>query len=303
MKPFESTARLQFHKDFTMDHAAELVPYYAKLGVSHLYASPLLKSRPGSTHGYDIVDHNQIDPELGGEGSLRRLVAVLRAHDMGLVLDIVPNHMGVGGADNDWWLDVLEWGRASAYAEFFDIDWDRPDASLRSRMLAPFLGSPYGDCLANGEITLQFDPGDGRFFAGYYSHRFPISPRDYPSILLTEGGPLEEAARAFGELSTTSRDAMRRDAAAARKALLSPDCTQAIAACLAAYAPAGEAGGTACTACWNGNPTACHGGAPRRTRSTGAASSTSTDWPASGSKFPPSSTPRIAPSCACMRKG
>ena len=242
MRPFAATARLQFHKDFTMDAAAALVPYFASLGISHFYASPLLTSRPGSTHGYDIVDHNKIDPELGGEEALRRLVAELRRHGMGLVLDIVPNHMGVGGADNAWWLDVLEWGRAAAHAEYFDIDWDPPDASLRGRMLAPFLGSPYGDCLKNKELTLQFDPEDGRLFVGYYSHRFPINPRDYPSVLLTEGGPLEEPARAFGELSTTNRDAMRREAAAAREALRSPDYAQAIAECLRAYDPATESG-------------------------------------------------------------
>ena len=242
MKPFTATARLQFHKDFTLDAAAALVPYFSQLGISHLYASPLLKSRPGSTHGYDIVDHNQIDPELGSEEALRRLVAELRRHDMGLVLDIVPNHMGVGGADNEWWLDVLEWGRASSYAEYFDIDWDPPNASLRGRMLAPFLGSPYGDCLRNGELTLQFDASDGRFFVGYYSHRFPINPRDYPSILLTGGGPLEEPARKFGELSATSRDATRSDAASARAMLRSPDYAQAIAECLRDYDPASEVG-------------------------------------------------------------
>jgi (1->4)-alpha-D-glucan 1-alpha-D-glucosylmutase len=242
MKPFTATARLQFHKDFTLDAAAALVPYFASLGISHLYASPLLKSRPGSTHGYDIVDHNQIDPELGSEEALQRLVAELRRHDMGLVLDIVPNHMGVGGADNAWWLDVLEWGRASVYAEYFDIDWDPPDASLRGRMLAPFLGSPYGDCLANKELTLQFDPEDGRLFIGYYTHRFPVNPRDYPSILLTEGGPLEEVARKFGDISSTNRDTMRRDAAAARAELRSPDFAQAISECLRAYDPATETG-------------------------------------------------------------
>ena len=242
MKPFTATARLQFHKDFTMDAAAALVPYYASLGISHLYASPLLKSRPGSTHGYDIVDHNQIDPELGGEDALRRLVAELRRHDMGLVLDIVPNHMGVGGADNEWWLDVLEWGRASAHAEYFDIDWDPPDASLRGRMLAPFLGSPYGDCLKNKELTLQFDKEDGRLFVGYYTHRFPINPRDYPSVLLTEGGPLEEPARAFGELSTANRAQARHEAIKARTKLRSPDYARAIAECLRAYDPATETG-------------------------------------------------------------
>ncbi len=242
MTPFTATARLQFHKDFTMDAATALVPYYARLGISHLYASPLLKSRPGSTHGYDIVDHNEIDPELGGEDALRRLVAELRRHGMGLVLDIVPNHMGVGGADNEWWLDVLEWGRASVHAEYFDIDWDPPDASLRGRMLAPFLGSPYGDCLNDKQLTLQFDPEDGRLFVGYYSHRFPINPRDYPSVLLTEGGPLEEPARAFGELSTASPEATQADAATARAALRSPDYAQAIAECLRAYDPATDAG-------------------------------------------------------------
>jgi (1->4)-alpha-D-glucan 1-alpha-D-glucosylmutase len=242
MKPLSATARLQFHKDFTMDDAAKLVPYYDRLGISHFYASPLLKSRPGSTHGYDIVDHNEVDPELGGEAALHRLVAELRRHDMGLILDIVPNHMGVGGADNAWWLDVLEWGRASAYAEFFDIDWDPPDASLRGRMLAPFLGDAYGTCLLNGQLTLQFDESDGRFFAGYYSHRFPINPRDYPSILLTEGGPLEEAARAFSELSGTNRDAMRKQAEAGREALRSPDHARTIRECLQAYAPDTETG-------------------------------------------------------------
>ena len=132
MKPLSATARLQFHRDFTMDQAAELVPYFDHLGISHLYASPLLKARAGSTHGYDIVDHNTINPELGGEDALRRMVARLREHGMGLILDIVPNHMGVGGNDNAWWLDVLEWGRGSPYAEYFDIDWDPPDASLRA---------------------------------------------------------------------------------------------------------------------------------------------------------------------------
>ncbi len=242
MKPFAATARLQFHKGFTMDDAASLAPYYASLGISHLYASPLLKSRSGSTHGYDIVDHNQLDPELGGEAALRRMVTALRQHGMGLVLDIVPNHMGVGGNDNAWWLDVLEWGRAATHAEYFDIDWDPPDASLRGRLLAPFLGAPYGDCLANGELTLQFDPADGRFFASYYGHRFPINPRDYPSILLTEGGPLEEAARAFGELSTLNRETTRRQAAAARETLRQPEAQQPITECLRSYDPATETG-------------------------------------------------------------
>ena len=241
MKPLTATARLQFHKDFTLDQGAELVPYLAKLGISHLYASPIFKARPGSTHGYDIVDHSAINPELGGEDALRRLVARLREHAMGLILDIVPNHMGVGGADNAWWLDVLEWGRASPYAEFFDIDWDPPDATLRGRMLAPFLGDAYGNVMDRNEIKLKFDPADGRLYADYYDNRFPINPRDYPSVLLTEGGPLETPARAFADLPT-ERDAMRRAVSEARDELRRPDYAQAIAEALRVYDAGTELG-------------------------------------------------------------
>ncbi len=242
MKPLSATARLQFHREFTLDQATALVPYYARLGVSHLYASPLLTARAGSTHGYDIVDHDTINPELGGEEALRRLVAALRTHEMGLILDIVPNHMGVGGNDNAWWLDVLEWGRASPYAEYFDIDWDPPDPSLRGRMLAPFLGSSYGECLERGELVLRFDDRDGRLFVGYYDHRFPVSPRDYAAVLLTVGGPLEPAARAFADLGTGGREATRKQAEAARHELLEPVYRAGIEECLQAYA-VGTSGG------------------------------------------------------------
>ena len=235
MKPLSATARLQFHRGFTLDDAVALVPYYAKLGISHVYASPLLTARAGSTHGYDIVDHNRINPELGGEEALHRLVAALRQHAMGLILDIVPNHMGVGGNDNAWWLDVLEWGRASPYAEYFDIDWDPPDATLRGRLLAPFLGTSYGECLDAGDLVLRFDEGDGRLFVGYHDHRFPINPRDYASVLLTTGGPLETPARAFAELGGGGRDTVRREAEAARQELLQPTYRAAIRECLHAY--------------------------------------------------------------------
>ncbi len=238
MKPISATARLQFHKDFTLDRATELVPYFDQLGASHLYASPLLTARAGSTHGYDIVDHNEINPELGGEEALRRLVAALRERGMGLILDIVPNHMGVGGDDNAWWLDVLEWGRASPYAEYFDIDWDPPDPTLRGRMLAPFLGASYGECLQNGELQLKFDETDGRLFVAYYTHRFPIAPRDYASVLLTVGGRLETPARAFAELGPGGRAAVREAAREAREELLQPVYGPAIAEALQAYSSA-----------------------------------------------------------------
>src|SRR4051812_27363035 len=117
-----ATYRLQFHRGFTLQHAITLVPYLAQLGVSHVYTSPLLQARAGSLHGYDIVDHNRINPEIGTETDLRELVTALRERGMGLVLDTVPNHMGVGVGDNPWWQDVLENGRAAEHADFFDID-------------------------------------------------------------------------------------------------------------------------------------------------------------------------------------
>jgi (1->4)-alpha-D-glucan 1-alpha-D-glucosylmutase len=124
-----ATYRLQFNRDFTLRAALALVPYLAELGISHVYASPIMEARPGSTHGYDIVDHNRLNPEIGSDADFHALVAVLHDQGMGLILDIVPNHMGVGGHDNAWWLDVLEWGQASPYASYFDINWEaaRPD--------------------------------------------------------------------------------------------------------------------------------------------------------------------------------
>jgi (1->4)-alpha-D-glucan 1-alpha-D-glucosylmutase len=240
VKPLTATARLQFHKGFTLDDGAAQVPYLHKLGISHLYASPIFKAQPGSTHGYDIVDHSTINPEIGGEDALRRLVAALREHAMGLILDIVPNHMGIG-AENAWWQDVLEWGRASPYAEFFDIDWDPPDATLRGRMLAPFLGDSYGAVLARNELKLAFDPASGRIHVTYFDNIFPINPRDYTAILLTEGGPLENPARAFADLPT-EREAMCQAAAEARAELRRPEYAEAIAEALAGYDATTELG-------------------------------------------------------------
>ena len=178
-----ATQRLQFHKGFTLDDAVPLVPYFAKLGISHVYASPLLSARAGSMHGYDVVDPTTVNPELGGEPALRRLVAALREHEMGLILDIVSNHMAVGGADNPWWLDLLEWGRLSPYCEFFDIQWHSPDPMMKGQLLMPFLGSDYGEALQTGTLTLAFDAAHGSFYAAHYEHRFPICPRDYATIL------------------------------------------------------------------------------------------------------------------------
>jgi len=178
-----ATYRVQLHRGFTFRDAAALVPYLSKLGVSHLYCSPYLRARPGSTHGYDVVDHSQLNPEIGSAADFEHLVATLKAHDMAQVLDLVPNHMGVMGADNGWWLDVLENGQSSIYAEFFDIDWEPSDPTRRGQLLVPVLGAHYGQVLERGELRLAFDQGAGSFSFHYYEHRFPLDPRDYPIVL------------------------------------------------------------------------------------------------------------------------
>src|ERR1700712_1128022 len=149
-----ATMRLQLHKDFTFADAAAAVPYLAKLGVSHVYSSPILTARAGSIHGYDVVDPTAVNAELGGESGFRDFVAVLRAAGLGLIVDIVPNHRAVGTSDTPWWTDLLRHGRASRYAEFFDVDWDTADPDLHDKVLAPFLGRSYGDALDAGEIQL-----------------------------------------------------------------------------------------------------------------------------------------------------
>ena len=179
-----ATYRLQFNRNFTFKQAAELVPYLAELGISHCYASPYLRARPGSMHGYDIIDHNVLNPEIGTVEDFDAFVGALRAHGMGQILDVVPNHMGVMGADNAWWLDVLENGQASTYAEFFDIDWEPLKDELQFKVLVPVLGDQYGTVLDRGEFKLKFDAEKGEFSIFYYQHRFPIDPKEYPRILV-----------------------------------------------------------------------------------------------------------------------
>jgi (1->4)-alpha-D-glucan 1-alpha-D-glucosylmutase len=187
-----ATYRLQFNRDFTFAQATELIPYLAALGISHCYASPYLRARPGSTHGYDIIDHNSLNPEIGTPEDYDRFVSTLHEHGMGQLLDIVPNHMGVMGSDNAWWLDVLENGRASTYAEFFDIDWDPLKDELQGKVLVPVLGDQYGTILDRGELKLTFDAERAEFSIFYYQHRFPINPRQYPRILAREINRLEQ---------------------------------------------------------------------------------------------------------------
>jgi (1->4)-alpha-D-glucan 1-alpha-D-glucosylmutase len=174
--------RLQMNGQFTFRDALRLVPYFDRLGISHLYLSPILKARPGSLHGYDVVDHSSLNPEIGSREDLEALSAALRARGMGLIVDVVPNHMAVMADDNTWWLDVLENGPAAEFAGYFDIDWQPVRASMRNRLLVPVLGGPYGTVLEQGELRLTFDAAHGEFSVRYHEHRFPIDPREYPRI-------------------------------------------------------------------------------------------------------------------------
>jgi (1->4)-alpha-D-glucan 1-alpha-D-glucosylmutase len=176
-----ATYRLQLNAGFPLDSAAALVAYLHRLGISDLYASPLLTARTGSSHGYDITDHSAVSPELGGEPALQRLGAALRAHAMGMLLDVVPNHMGIGDLRNAWWNDLLENGPASIYAAFFDIDWNPVAPELRDRVLLPVLGDQYGDVLERGELQLRY--ADGAFFLAYWEQSFPLAPRSYAPLL------------------------------------------------------------------------------------------------------------------------
>jgi 4-alpha-glucanotransferase/(1->4)-alpha-D-glucan 1-alpha-D-glucosylmutase len=178
-----ATYRIQLNRDFTFSQATEIVAYLADLGISHCYTSPCFAARSGSTHGYDVVDPNAFNEEIGGMDDFRRFSQVLKDNNMGQIMDIVPNHMGVMGSDNLWWLDVLENGPSSSYAQFFDIDWDPAKGELRHKLLIPVLGEPYGEALEQGSLVLSADTAHGAFSVFYHGHRFPLDPRTYPAIL------------------------------------------------------------------------------------------------------------------------
>ena len=176
-----ATYRLQLRAGFGFAEAAALVPYLDALGVTDAYASPLLVARPGSTHGYDVVDHAQVNPELGGSAGLERWSDALRARGMGLLVDVVPNHMCVVGAANRWWTDVLENGPSSPFADAFDIDWRPPNPALNDRVLLPILGGQYGQVLEAGEIQVEYR--DGAFAVRYHEHVWPLGPKTWVHLL------------------------------------------------------------------------------------------------------------------------
>ena len=176
-----ATYRLQLHAGFTFADAAAIADYLADLGVSHVYSSPVLQAAPGSTHGYDVVDHSQVSAELGGAAGFAVLTTALRERGMGLLLDIVPNHMAIVTPHNRWWWDVLENGTYSRYASYFDVDWDPPEARMRNLVLLPVLGDHYGRVLEAGE--LQADRTSDGFVVRYHEHAWPMSPSSVAVVL------------------------------------------------------------------------------------------------------------------------
>ncbi len=176
-----ATYRLQFNRDFTLAAAGEILAYLDRLGISDVYASPLLTARPGSLHGYDVVDHGRINPEIGTEQALHELARALRERGMGLILDVVPNHMCIADPGNQWWADVLENGPSSPYARFFDIDWRPPKPDLADKVLLPILGDQYGRILESGELQVEYR--DGAFSVRYWDRELPLAPKTWSSLL------------------------------------------------------------------------------------------------------------------------
>jgi len=228
-----STYRLQFTRRFRFEDARAIVPYLASLGVDCIYASPYLKARPGSEHGYDVVDPNALNPEIGTPAEHAALIDAAKAAGLKHILDFVPNHMGVGGAENPWWQDVLEWGEGSPFADYFDIDWHPTRTEMAGKVLVPFLGDYYGSVLERGELLPAFDPEHGTFAIAYFERRFPLATSCYGELLALaaqrlqgeawplralaaefDGATRERAAELKAELALVARDPATRDAVA-----------------------------------------------------------------------------------------
>ena len=202
-QPPLSTYRVQFTPGFGFLEAAGVAGYLAELGVTHLYASPYLQAAPGSTHGYDVVDHHRVSSELGGEEGHAAMCAALGDAGLGQVLDVVPNHMAVPGPENAWWWDVLENGPSSVYAAYFDVDWDPPEEKLRNTVLMPVLGDHYGRVLEAGELYLERHGGS--FCVRYYEKAVPVAPPSLDHLLMVAAercgsDELESIAAALGRL-------------------------------------------------------------------------------------------------------
>lgn len=248
MVPVTSTIRLQLHHAFTLDDAALRVPYFSRLGVSHLYVSPLVRAITSSMHGYDVVDYEEINPELGGLPALERLVAQLRRYEMGLIVDIVPNHMAAKSPENRWWREVLRLGQHSPFKDYFDIDWDSTDPLLRGKVLLPVLGQQYGVALASGDIRLAYDVEQNDFEIQYFAHRLPLTPVSYGEILRTLDGARADRALPSGGYPRASAAFVPPDAAALLALLgeasvdASANRASGLARILSAYSPDTEVG-------------------------------------------------------------
>lgn len=188
-----ATYRMQLQPSFTLADAQQQLGYLQQLGISHLYTSPLLEARSGSQHGYDVTNHTRINPEIGGDAAFDVLHHSLCEHDMGLLLDIVPNHMVVMGSANQWWQDVLENGPASIYADYFDIEWQPLNEALHNKVLIPVLGERYGQILVNRELALHAELASGQFYIRYYDHTFPLDPSTLPAVINYQLTQLEAA--------------------------------------------------------------------------------------------------------------
>jgi (1->4)-alpha-D-glucan 1-alpha-D-glucosylmutase len=193
----QSTYRLQLHSGFTFRQAQAVIPYLAKLGISDCYCSPFLRARPGSTHGYDICAHGQLNPDLGDETDYLAFADELAAHDLGQILDFVPNHMAADPEKNPWWHSVLEDGPASPFSSFFDIDWHPVKPELDGKVLLPVLSDHYGIVLEKGELQLVLD--NGSFVLCYHDHKWPVDPGQYPKFLRPGLGALQTGAPTVGE--------------------------------------------------------------------------------------------------------
>ncbi|TVQ21378.1 MAG: malto-oligosyltrehalose synthase [Spirochaetaceae bacterium] len=215
-RAIRATYRIQMHPGFDFDAAARIVPYLANLGVTHVYCSPYLQAAPGSMHGYDVVDHGSVNAELGGEKAHEWFCRVLSKHGLGQVVDVVPNHMAISGAENRWWWDVLENGPSSRYASYFDVDWSYSEEEENNRILLPILGDRYGRAVDGRQIRLERRAGS--FLVRYFDHVFPIDPRSIAPVLLRsarrsdsdELGFLADALEALPAATTTNRAEARR---------------------------------------------------------------------------------------------
>jgi (1->4)-alpha-D-glucan 1-alpha-D-glucosylmutase len=239
-----STYRLQFTPRFRFDDARAIVPYLQALGVGGLYASPYLKARPGSEHGYDVVDPNSLNPEIGTTAEHEAMIDASQAAGLVHLLDFVPNHMGIGGSENPWWQDVLEWGESSRFAEYFDIDWHPTRLEMRGKVLVPFLGDYYGRVLERGELAPAFDPETGSFAIAYFDRRFPLATASYGALLALaaerlhgEAWSLRALAAEFGDASHERATELKAELAGVAR---DPAIVRAIGSALATYGSHGD---------------------------------------------------------------